>query len=360
MSETLRPSTLGEILDRTAQLYRRNFWLFAGVAALPIGAIIAISALAGGLIFALPGVKSGYSTAPVIPILAVALLVLLVVPVYITAAIYSYAGLTEAAAGAYRGEKITIRGALKSVRPRFWRYLWFMILQGILVALIPGAIAGAMIAPLIYMAFKAGGDPAAGIAFGFLAFLIGAAALVVITWRGLGYSLSLAVCVVEKKPAWGSLTRGWNLSQGTRGRIFVMILLVIALAIAVSMIAAIPSLIVIGVIAAQGNGAAQSSTAFVVAEVVRAIVDFVLQALLAPISSIALVLFYYDQRIRKEGYDIEWMMLQAGLAPQQAESGFAAQAFVLGPSQPASAAPSSSDAPEISAPAAPPDTVEEQ
>ena len=32
MNETLRPSTLGEILDRTAQLYRRNFWLFAGVA----------------------------------------------------------------------------------------------------------------------------------------------------------------------------------------------------------------------------------------------------------------------------------------------------------------------------------------
>jgi hypothetical protein len=25
------------------------------------------------------------------------------------------------------------------------------------------------------------------------------------------------------------------------------------------------------------------------------------------------VLFYYDQRIRKEGFDIEWMMQQAGL-----------------------------------------------
>ena len=36
--ETLRPSTLGEILDRTALLYRRNFLLFAGVAALPIAA----------------------------------------------------------------------------------------------------------------------------------------------------------------------------------------------------------------------------------------------------------------------------------------------------------------------------------
>ena len=45
MSETLRPSTLGEILDRTAQLYRRNFWLFAGIGALPIGTMFAIVAL---------------------------------------------------------------------------------------------------------------------------------------------------------------------------------------------------------------------------------------------------------------------------------------------------------------------------
>jgi hypothetical protein len=34
---------------------------------------------------------------------------------------------------------------------------------------------------------------------------------------------------------------------------------------------------------------------------------------LRPVYGIALVLFYYDQRIRKEGYDIEWMMEQAGL-----------------------------------------------
>jgi hypothetical protein len=29
--------------------------------------------------------------------------------------------------------------------------------------------------------------------------------------------------------------------------------------------------------------------------------------------SIALMLFYYDQRIRHEGFDIEWMMQRAGL-----------------------------------------------
>jgi hypothetical protein len=37
------------------------------------------------------------------------------------------------------------------------------------------------------------------------------------------------------------------------------------------------------------------------------------QALIKPIYGIALMLFYYDQRIRLEGYDIEWMMQQAGL-----------------------------------------------
>ena len=34
-----------------------------------------------------------------------------------------------------------------------------------------------------------------------------------------------------------------------------------------------------------------------------------------PIYSIALTLFYYDQRIRKEGYDVEWLMEQAALTP---------------------------------------------
>ena len=42
--------------------------------------------------------------------------------------------------------------------------------------------------------------------------------------------------------------------------------------------------------------------------------------MIGPIYSIGLTLFYYDQRIRKEGYDIEWMMQAAGLLPQQATS----------------------------------------
>jgi hypothetical protein len=37
METNLRPLTLGEILDRTAQLYRTNFLLFAGISAVYAG-----------------------------------------------------------------------------------------------------------------------------------------------------------------------------------------------------------------------------------------------------------------------------------------------------------------------------------
>jgi hypothetical protein len=43
--------------------------------------------------------------------------------------------------------------------------------------------------------------------------------------------------------------------------------------------------------------------------------SFAVQALVKPVYGIALTLFYYDQRIRNEGFDIEWMMMQAGMVP---------------------------------------------
>src|SRR5258706_389221 len=43
MIDTLRPSTLGEILDRTAQIYRSRFLVFLGIAAMPAGGILAVA-----------------------------------------------------------------------------------------------------------------------------------------------------------------------------------------------------------------------------------------------------------------------------------------------------------------------------
>jgi len=316
MSEPLRPLTLGEILDRTAQLYRRNFLLFAGVAAVPVCAMMAVFVGMGG-IFAAVGIFAGKAQ-PVNDVLvavAVIVLVLIALPLLLAISVYTTAALTFAAARVHLGERPKIKEALKSVTPHFGRYLWLLILQGIFIAGIPSVIAGVAILLLVLLGTLAGVGVISGF-LTFLAILIGIAAVVVIYFRVLEYSMSIATCVVEEKSAWYSLRRAATLSQGTRGRIFVMFLLVIMLSMVLSMIGYVPMLIVVGISAAMGKTGTAAIAMLVVGEIFNVVVSFTVQTLLTPVYTIALVLFYFDQRVRKEGFDIEWMMRQAGLNPE--------------------------------------------
>jgi hypothetical protein len=57
------------------------------------------------------------------------------------------------------------------------------------------------------------------------------------------------------------------------------------------------------------------------------VIAFFTNSFLGPIGAAGITLFYYDQRVRKEGYDIEWMMQAAGLtvADAPAESALPAE-----------------------------------
>jgi hypothetical protein len=48
-------------------------------------------------------------------------------------------------------------------------------------------------------------------------------------------------------------------------------------------------------------------------QVAQQIVGFFTNSFIGPMYATGLTLFYYDQRIRKEGFDIEWMMQAAGM-----------------------------------------------
>jgi hypothetical protein len=67
---------------------------------------------------------------------------------------------------------------------------------------------------------------------------------------------------------------------------------------------------------------------------------FAVQALTRPVYAIALLLFYYDQRIRREGFDIEWLMQKAGMLPEARSAPAEADAALPRetPSQPANSA----------------------
>ena len=317
MNETLRPSTLGEILDHTAQLYRHNFWLFAGTAAMPLVLIFGLMlvAIPAG-IFAVPGIAGGSGDLTgAIRAVAFVVAFLVFLPVYLAVYVFAIAGITQAAVSTHLGQKLTIRAALRSVSPRFWTYLWYLLLQGIMAGFVPAIAAGVIIGPLIYLIAQPGTGIAGSVALGFVAFLVGVAAIVVIVWLALSYSMGMAVCVVERKAAWESLMRAMKLSQGTRGRIFVLFLLVIVLSMAVSMFGYILALMTGAAGAALGKGSTAAIVAMMVGLVLYAAIGIGGQIVLQPVSWIALVLFYYDQRIRKEGFDIEWMMQQAGMTP---------------------------------------------
>jgi hypothetical protein len=314
MNETLRPSTLGEILDRTFQLYRNNFWLFLGIAALPLvlALVLAVPIVA---IFAIPRIAGRFDD-PATTIRAIAFLFAFVIflPLYLGFYAFSIAGITQATVAIQQGEKLTIRAALKMVRPRFWTYLWYLLLQVIMAGIVPVCIPGVLIGSLIYLVSRSGGGIASGMAFGFLMFLAEVALFGAIVWLILSYAMGMAVCVVEKKTAWQSLMRSWSLSKGARGRIFVLYLLLLALSFVVLMISYFLALIVILAATFLGTGKALAVIGVIVAAIVYIVGIIGTQIALVPVPWIALVLFYYDQRMRKEGYDIEWMMQRAGLA----------------------------------------------
>jgi hypothetical protein len=317
MNEALRPLTLGEILDRTAQLYRRNFLLFAGVAAIPTGAMLLAFLPIGGAVglFGVLGVKGG--TPGFLSIGMIVVLALVFIPVSVGVTVLSHAALTGASIRTHMGQKPTIRATIANVWPRFWTYFGLLLLQGIFSALIPGAIAAAVIGVLAYLVSLAGGNVATSALLGFLMFVVGAAAFVYIVWRVLGYVMGMAACIVEQKPAWDSLQRSVALSKGARGRIFLMFLLVWALATIVSIVGYIPTTILMALAATIGHGTQSAAAVIVGAEILNVLVNFTLQTLITPVYVIALVLMYYDQRIRLEGYDIDWMMERAGLAEGQ-------------------------------------------
>ncbi len=311
MDEKLRPLTLGEILDRTAQLYRHNFWTFAGVAAVPMIAMFAV-AVPFGVAMGYMGLFNPRHATPspgsLIAIFTLAAVIGL--PVLLAASVVSQASLTKTAIGAHLGQKIKVREAIKSVWPRFWRYLWLMVLLGLLVVGVPMAV-GLLVfgAVAITGAHGFSLNPLYGGLLTFLAFL---AAFVYIVWRWLCYCLAMPACIVEEKTAWQSIKRANLLSKGTRGRIFVMYLLVMALTFVIAMITDVFMLIAIAVLSALG-GSKFGPVATVVGLILGLLARLTLQILIQPIPVIALVLFYYDQRVRTEGYDIELMMEQAGL-----------------------------------------------
>jgi len=321
MNEPLHPSSLGEILDRTAQLYRSRFLLLLGISFLPTGVVLALACVLGAVIawWSVVGAGSVSETAGYVLVAVFAVVaVLVMLPILLAATALSMAAMSHAVSRVYLGEATTIRDAYRSVWLRGWRYLWLCVLEGLLIGVAPVAVwtlVLALTAGLAALATKAGmGGIAGGALFGLLVFLMVVVLIGYFIWMGLRLSLAFPACVVEQIGAWPAIKRSSHLSKGTKGRIFVLFLLGTVLNWLLSMGIILPLTIVLALLPGMGD-TQHAQTAQIVLTIIIYGASFLVQTLVQPVYGIALVLFYYDQRIRMEGFDIEWMMQKAGLAP---------------------------------------------
>ena len=218
MESNLRPLTLGEILDRTAQLYRTNFLLFAGIFSVYAGVALVLNLLQIGLGVLL---KAQHMAGAAIWMTAITTGVNLLVLFLLLGA--ATAAISRAVAWVHLGEPATIRGAYLSILPRLGRYLWLMTITAFRVwtpfVLLYAGLIGALV---YYGGFKGAGtqtgavnpQTAGVLAVVFVTFILLLIPVAVYTTlMSLRYSLAIPACVVENLKARNAIRRSIRISQ---------------------------------------------------------------------------------------------------------------------------------------------------
>ena len=301
MRAELRPSSLGEILDRTAQMYRSQFLLYFGIASVSYAAVLVLSLLTDLAMYT--HIHAGAVRRPdritVTAGFSIGLFSMLPIAVAMAAVVY-------AVARNYLGHTCTIREAYASIGRRWYRYI-LILLAADTYAMLPIVVLAIVIGAASVLLPGMARSLVIGLAG--LALITVFAGIFIAIWWLLRWALSIPASLMEDLKVHRALKRSSVLTQGCLGRIFVMLLLVVAVMMVIQYTIQIPMFILLW----KSKGHATLAT-----QILASFGTFLGGSFVLPIYSIALTLFYYDQRIRKEGYDVEWLMEQAAVSPNDA------------------------------------------
>jgi hypothetical protein len=304
----MRPLSLGELLDRTFSVYRSRFWLFAGIGAIAALLQTAISAAQlapmhlAGMAGALNGRRPpvGVAGSPFGPnylaTLGAGMVVALVVVglLYLLVFVVTQAATVFALSEVYLGKTTTIGESLKATIGRWYRYLGIGIWQAGSMMWIAAIL---LIAGAILMATKIPGLKILGGVLIFLGIAGGVPAGFILYLRN---SLAVQATVIEGLTVRASMARSKVLTAGAKGKVFVLLLLAGALSYAASLLQ-MPLMFFVMFTVARGGKA-------VVSEISMLLVGFVGHALVQPVLMIGLSLLYFDQRVRKEAFDLVMLL----------------------------------------------------
>ena len=314
MSLDLRPLTLGELLDRSFSLYRRYFWTFVGLMAIP-SLLTLIVALSLEILPEVARVASESEPDPATIALAIGIggfAMLAVVIAYWCAYMVALGATTVAVADLYAGQTPTIGSAYARMRGRVGRLmLLFVLIMLRLLGIIAGC--GVLIAVMTGGAMVVLGRWAA--ALGIIAFM---AVIVAASFYALRYCLSVPALVLEHVTASEAIRRSVWLVRGNYWRALVLAIFATLITYAAMAIFQVP-------FAVAAVAAGPESRAGFWLNLVGTLTGTFGSAISAPLMIIALALLYYDARIRKEGLDLQVMIAALDVAPAAPSHG--SQAF---------------------------------
>ncbi len=248
MYKTLRPMTIGDILDRSVQLYRNNFTKFIGIILLVKGPYLILEN------FLIAAIESYTIKTAQVPGTAL-LLVKLLEPLFIVPILM--AAMTMAMSELFLGRDIGVTEAYSRVLKRFFPLLGTILLSGIAIVL------------------------------GFILFVI--PGLILWIW----FAFVPQTVIIDGEGGVSAMKRSKYLVKGFFGKTFILNILIF---VAISLITGVISYSTAKLMPfeqysdALGSGAAN-----------------VISVLLEPFRIAAMTLLYYDFRIRKEGFDLEIM-----------------------------------------------------
>jgi hypothetical protein len=258
MATALRPLSTGELLDRTFSLYRSHFGLFMGIFALPHLAVLTFQCV--GITFQSP-------TPQLSNVLLTSLWGLLAAAFSLAVSAASQAATVVAVSEVHLDRPTSIMDSFARVKGQILGVVGLSLLIG----LAAGAACVAFLVPGIYL---------------------------FVMW-----SLAVPAKVLENKGVLDSMSRSSDLTQGNRWRIFVMWVLFILLGVGVGILLRWPVEAAAGVssIFALQRKAGWWQVGLLVSA-------YISECLVGPLATIAFSLVYYDERVRKEAFDLQLMM----------------------------------------------------
>jgi hypothetical protein len=301
----LRPLTLGDFFDGAFKTIRRNPKAMVGLAAavstgamvVPVLVTLVLAATVGLTAddpFSEPatgGFRAGLESS--VGSGAYAVSTLLGALFGFLASVVLTGMLVRVVAEAVLGRATTIGQAWTAVRGQLLRLFGLTLLNLLVTVLLTG------VPVLVGVLLGVGVGAGAGIGVGVPLFLAGFAVVVWLQFRY--FLLAPPALVLERSGVVASLRRGGALSRGQFWRLLGLYLLTTLVVGLAGQVVALP----LGVLTAIGPAVWDGTTGALVAVFSSYLSQILVGAITAPFTAAVVALLYVDQRIRKEGLDVQ-------------------------------------------------------